>query len=127
VAETPALLVQLCCNDDHGNFDDQLHQVEISDEADLCLKIELGPLGPGLPFSWTGDLLRFETDGQVRWFKARGHITWVGNVYWDATRMDLADALEFAEYLIRRGFSVTEHACEEPWQSFVEKLEAADG
>lgn len=109
--------VHLACNDDRGNFAGELYEVQFHEPGgDVLLTLDFDPLD-GLSFEWLGDQLRFETDAHVWWFTASGHARWVGNICWDATSMERTAALDFARYLIRRGFFVSQHVCEAPWDS----------
>lgn len=110
--------LHLACNDDRGAFAGELHQVQLhSKQGDLLLELDFDPLGPGLPFAWPEEGLRFESELHVRLFPVRERASWVGNLYWEATWMTEAEAQDLASYLIARGFTVTEHICEAPWDA----------
>lgn len=114
--------LHLCCNDDHGNFAGEVGHVEFHDADGLVLDLELDPLhlGDWLPMRWADrdGLVAFENGDTVLWVKCKGHRRWVGSLFWDATAVDLADAIELAWFLLKAGFQVTEYVCAYPLRRF---------
>jgi len=116
--------VHLCCNDERGNFSGALLKAEFFDgEGEMCLELDSGAFFEDdeelfTHFEWEEGFLRFETPAQVRRFAIRGRGSMTGNVFWESTQMEDAEALDFAEYLVRREFDVLENVCEPRWERF---------
>jgi hypothetical protein len=91
----------LCCNDDNGNFNNQIVKVDIHDSIELETifvdekSFELAGLDCVLG--------SHEDAGSIiigaRKFPYHNHITWVGNIYWDLFWMYGKDALDLLNCL----------------------------
>lgn len=97
--------VMLCCNDERGNFTGRVEQVSIEDEIRLESRTERG-----LGVAFDRSLLRVSR----RYFRCSNHQSCVGNIFHDAVSMEKDSAKLLVEYLIERGWSITEHACDGP-------------
>lgn len=104
--------VMLCCNDDRGNRTNAVEQVEFSTrkyrstlEGRRIRFVDLSSK-PDRPIIKLG----------YRTFAVRGPSTpWVGNIFWDAVKMELPDALRLFAYLIERGYQAEEWTTEGPF------------
>ena len=87
--------ISLACNDTSGNFAGRVEAIQVDD----LLQLEGDPLRLALG-------VRTIIEGlDVR---AHGYIQWLGNIMWDAIRLDEHDTARLLEHLRRKHWTVIE-------------------
>ena len=123
--------VHRACNDEQGNFANELYAAEFHNHAGHVLTLEYDPL-IGVPFEIedcddleAGVVLRFGDECAGDTHLALNRQRWVGNMAWDSVEMLHSDAVRLAHLLVARDFTPTEWSCEEPWESIAKHTEEA--
>lgn len=107
--------VQVCWNNDRGNFDDELFRIEIDEEIVLesgilegaqVILLEAAP-EKELPFD------SFELGGENFEFVDRHR--WLGSVAWDGLLMKEEDALRLVKTAAKVGFTEESWAVDGPY------------
>jgi hypothetical protein len=93
------LIVAFACNDDGGDFSGELNAVEFTDDDGETV---LSFVMLDVPMTWPQgeDLIAFGVGSDWIQVRGRGRRRWVGNMAWDDTRMELAEAERLARWLI---------------------------
>ena len=103
-------LVSFLCNDEHGLPEGHVGAVEILDEIRLACPSNRPPV-----FRVFDEQIQV---GRIRY----PHLGWqscVGNIFWDAGKMHVADARRLIRDLLARGWVVEEHAESGPFAHLV--------
>lgn len=108
-----SLTVAFRCNDERGNPEGYVDNIDIVDEMRLyCRK------APPV-------LRRIDAFGKVQVGRCTlrcGEWTpWFGNVFWDATTLSLTNARALVAYLLRHDWAIEEHAEDGPLADLVQR------
>jgi hypothetical protein len=87
------IVFSLCTNDEHGVDTGRVCAVQLDDAIDL----HWGEMGSEPRYSIDGRVLRLSR----RHFQITGKQEWYGNWCWTGVSMELAEAVEFLNYLSR--------------------------
>lgn len=100
--------VMLLINDDRGEPTGRVEGIDIHDEVhivgDAKLTLDLGGIKVGR-----------------RRYECRSWQRWVGNVFWDAVRMDEETAKKLVGDMLARGWSVEQYAEDGPFADLARK------
>lgn len=110
-------LVIFLCNDEHGLPEGHVGAVEILDEIRLACPTDRPPVFK----------LHLPSQVQVgrRRYRYLGWQTCVGNIFWDAGKMHVAEARRLIRDLIAHGWVVEEHAESGPFAHLVSATRSA--
>lgn len=96
---TERLTVHFCCNDDHGNPQLVVEQIEVGElillEGPAWFDEDLAELVGTTLIRWTN--IGLWIGG--RWFRHHGRGRYVGNIHWDAAVMDRAEVARLLAYM----------------------------
>lgn len=103
--------VMFCCNDERGVFTGRVTNVEIGDEISLVWPKDHGP---SLRWFGSGKFMQVQIGRGRRMVCDRRDVC-VGNVFWDATSMQLETARKIVRALLASGWAVEMHADDGPF------------